>query len=251
MRVHQQRAYVLLNRPYSETSWVVETFSREYGRVALMAKGARRFKSKVRGALLPFQPLLLGWIGKGEIPTVTSAEIDLAGYKIADQELSGDGLVCGFYCNELLVNLLHRHDPHPALFDHYHDAVLALSVSHGAELAGILREFERLLMKETGYEVSFSVEADGKTPIEDLGHYFYHAGEGFTRTAIQQSRSVSGRVIKSLNPEVNGVLSSAEVAQGKRLMRDILAINLGRKKIVSRELFYPKSGNQEVRDQDI
>ncbi len=247
MRVHQQRAYILLNRPYSETSWVVETFSREHGRLAVMAKGARRFKSRLRGALLPFQPLLLSWSGKGEIPTLTSAEIDLVDYKIAEHELTRDGLVCGFYCNELIINLLHRYDPHPALFDHYHETVLALSDSQGVELATTLRDFERVLMKETGYEVSFDMEADGRTAVEDDGYYRYQSGEGFIRVAIQQPRTVSGRVIKSLASSFSGELSSAEVAQGKQLMRDILGLSLGRKKIVSRELFFPKAGNQEVR----
>jgi len=159
MRVHQQQAYVLLNRPYSETSWLVEVFSRDYGRLTLMAKGARRIKSKLKGSLLPFQPLLLSWVGKGEMPTLTSAEIDQSGYRLLDHELKGDALVCGFYCNELIINLLHRHDPHTKLFDDYHAVIMSLSKNLGPEnveskkmtLANLLRRFEQVLMRETGY----------------------------------------------------------------------------------------------------
>jgi len=247
MRVHQQRAYVLLNRPYSETSWIVEAFSREHGRIALMAKGARRFKSRLRGALLPLQPLLISWTGKGEVPTLTSAEVDINDYKIDDQELVGDSLVCGFYCNELVNNLLHRYDPHPALFDRYHETVIKLASSKGAALAATLREFERVVMKEIGYEVDFELEADGKTRIDEHAHYRYVAGEGFIRLLTVQAKSVSGRVIKSLALNDHGEPSTEEVAQGKQLMRDILGLTMGRKKIVSRELFYPIAGNTNIR----
>jgi len=125
MRVHHQAAYVLVNRPYSETSWIVEVFTRDYGRFSLMAKGARRIKSKLKGALQPFQPLLISWVGKGEMPILTSAEIDQEQYDFAAHDLQGDALVCGFYCNELMVNLLHRHDPHAELFERYHKTIMA------------------------------------------------------------------------------------------------------------------------------
>ncbi|MEM7357825.1 MAG: DNA repair protein RecO [Pseudomonadota bacterium] len=245
MRVHQQPAYVLLNRPYSETSWIVEIFSRNHGRLALMAKGARRIKSRVRGVLLPFQPVLLSWTGKGEIPTLTAAEIEVAELNMIDHELSGDQLVCGFYCNELLIYLLHRHDPHPALFDRYHETILGLydpaSVANEASLANTLRGFEQIIIKETGYEVSFSVEADGKTPIEAQAWYLFQQGQGFVRTSAEQIDAIAGRVILGLQPgqKFNG--NGEDVSRGKYLMRDILSKTLGYKKITSRELFFPKS----------
>ena len=155
MRVHHQPAYVLVNRPYSETSWIVEIFSREYGRLTLMAKGARRIKSKLKGTLIPFQPILVSWTGKGEVPTLTAAEIDQTDYKLIEHELRGDALVCGFYCNELIVNLLHRNDPHGALFDRYHSTIMALSQAVSDDvLPLVLRKFEQVVMKETGYQLS-------------------------------------------------------------------------------------------------
>lgn len=241
MRVHHQRAYVLVNRPYSETSWISEIFTRDYGRLALMAKGARRIKSKLKGALLPFQPILVSWTGKGEVPTLTSVEIDQTDYKLIDHELMGDALVCGFYCNELIVNLLHRHDPHALLFDRYHTTIMALSEAGSEEvLPLVLRKFEQVVMKETGYQINFDFESDGKTKIEDHCFYRYQPSQGFVRLASAQPMSCSGRVIKSLNTHSRIDLSIEEVSQGKQLMRDILRQTLGRKPIVSRELFYPK-----------
>lgn len=251
MRVHHQPCYVLLNRPYSETSWIVEVFSRDFGRLALMAKGARRVKSKLKGTLLPFQPVLLAWTGKGEIPTLTSAEIDQSDFKLAEHELRGDALVCGFYCNELVVNLLHRHDPHSSLFKRYHETIMSLAqVQLESSSPQVLREFEKIVMKETGYEVNFEFEAGGKTPIDEKGFYRYQSNQGFVRLAGPQRAAFSGRVIKFLALGADGsnqMLSSSgsfsnlEVSQAKQLMRDILSQTLGYKQVVSRELFYPKN----------
>lgn len=257
MRESNQQAYVLINRPYSETSWISEVFTREHGRLGLMAKGARRQKSKLKGALMPFQPVRLDWVGKGEIPTLVSAEINLSEYSLLDHELTGDALVCGFYCNELIVNLLHRHDPHSVLFDRYHDTLIALAKSEQPLLLpAILREFEISVMRETGYAVDFHNEADGVSEIERDGFYRYQTGQGFIRVASQVRGSFSGRVIRSLDTSIikaptrtndehsshqDGVILSAyELSQAKQLMRDILRNSLGRRAIISRELFYPK-----------
>jgi len=237
MRVHQQQAYILLNRPYSETSWIVEVFSRDHGRLALMAKGARRIKSQLKGVLLPFQPVLLSWSGKGEIPTLTSAEIDQTVYNLIDHELRGDALVCGFYCNELIANLLHRHDPHKQLFMDYHQAIMVLNnANEDDNLGEALRDFEQKLMKEIGYEVSFKLEADGKTPIDPNGQYRFQASQGFVRIASSNVGAIAGEVILGMSQK-----TSSNSSLGKHLMRDILSQTLGSKKIVSRDLFFPKS----------
>lgn len=244
MRVHQQTAYVLLNRPYSETSWIVEIFSRDYGRLALMAKGARRLKSPFKGTLLPFQPTLLSWTGKGEVPTLTAAEIQTDQFDLFHNELSGEALVCAFYCNELIVNLLHRHDPHRVLFDQYHQTILRLHQKVGQgerNLAEQLRDFERIIIKETGYAVNFLLEAEGKGELNDASYYLFQRGRGFVGCESSHPKAVLGRVIKALDSQHDLFLSDAERLQGKLLMRDILSQTLGYKKIKSRELFFPKS----------
>lgn len=245
MRVHQQAAYVLINRPYSESSLIVEIFSREYGRMALMAKGARRIKSQLKGVLLPFQPVLLSWVGKGEIPTLTSAEIVVSEFNLIENDLKGDQLVCGFYCNELLVYLLHRYDPHPQLFDRYHKTIIRLydpeSVASEAKLAATLREFEQIMLKETGYEVSFEKEADGKTAIHPQGYYQFQPGQGFVRSLPGQVKAVKGRVILAMQTDWESIADQNHMSSVKHLMRDILKQSLGYQKINSRELFFPKA----------
>ena len=102
MRLTGEPAFVLHRRPFSESSLVVELFTRNLGRVAALAKGARRPGSPLR-LLDPFQPLLIGMSGRGELPTLTHAEADGCAYALA-----GGALFCGFYLNELLLRLLER-----------------------------------------------------------------------------------------------------------------------------------------------
>src|SRR5688572_847056 len=97
----EQPAFVLHSYPFRETSLVVELFTRDFGRVAVVAKGARRPKSSLRGILLAFQPISVGWAGKGELQTLTRAE-----WQGTYRPLAGLALICGFYVNELLLKLL-------------------------------------------------------------------------------------------------------------------------------------------------
>ena len=150
-------AFVLHAYPFRETSLIVEAFSRNFGRVALVAKGARRPKSSLRGLLLAFQPLLLSWTGKAELRTLTRAE-----WQGGQPPLPGLALICGFYLNELLLKLLPREDPHERLFDYYQQALLALA--REPEPAVVLRRFELLLLTELGYALLLEREADSGAP---------------------------------------------------------------------------------------
>ena len=104
--------------PFRETSLIVEVFSRDFGRVALLARGARRPRSALRGVLLAFQPLEVGWAGKGEVQTLMKAE-----WQGGQPLLAGKALFCGYYLNELLMHLLPREDAHERLFAVYADTL--------------------------------------------------------------------------------------------------------------------------------
>jgi DNA repair protein RecO (recombination protein O) len=183
----------------------------------------------------------LGW----QIPTLTSAEIDVSGFNLIENDLQGDQLVCGFYCNELLVYLLHRHDPHPQLFDRYHSTIIRLydpeSVASEAKLAATVRKFEQIMLKETGYEVSFEKEADGKTAIQGEAFYQFQPGQGFVRSLPDQVKSVAGDVILAMQADLESNAAQTHMIRVKHLMRDILKQSLGHQKINSRELFFPKA----------
>ncbi len=128
MRISEQPAYVLHHYSYGETSLLLEVFTRDFGRLGILAKGARRARPRARVPLEPFQRLLIGWSGKGELPALTSVDLD-------DDPifLSGEALYCGFYMNELLFRMLHRHDPHENLFVVYQSSLRALQADDIAE----------------------------------------------------------------------------------------------------------------------
>ena len=111
-------SYVLHHYDWSESSVILDLFTREQGRIAVAAKGAKRPFSQLRSVLLPFQRL---HVSLGRVPSGDEArEVHpLRGAEWAGGHamLSGAALFSGFYLNELLMKLLARHDPHAPLFD--------------------------------------------------------------------------------------------------------------------------------------
>jgi DNA repair protein RecO (recombination protein O) len=166
MRVHSQAAFVLHCRPFRETSLIVEVFTRDFGRLGLVARGARDIRSRRRALLLPFQLLQIGWSGKGELPLLTGIEM-LSGAR----ELVGQQRYAAFYLNELLLRLLHRHDPHEMLFDSFSDTLDALY--QGEDTQQVLRRFEKRLLSDTGYGLILTHEANSTKPIQPLVVYNY------------------------------------------------------------------------------
>ena len=73
-RVNNEAGFILHTYPFKETSVVAEVFTRGHGRVALIARGARRPTSTLRGLMQPFTPLLLSWFGKSDLKTLHAAE---------------------------------------------------------------------------------------------------------------------------------------------------------------------------------
>ncbi|HOV18396.1 DNA repair protein RecO [Ottowia sp.] len=166
-RVTHEPAYVLHHYDWSESSLIVEAFTRSHGRMALVAKGAKRPSSNFRPVLLPLQPLLLSWGGEGEIRTLKGAE--WGGGLVMP---TGEALLSGYYANELLLRLLAREDAHPRLFDAY-AALVHVLASPDAEVLSpaALRAFELLLLRETGHLPALDAQSLTLAPIEgDTGY---------------------------------------------------------------------------------
>ncbi|HEU4924882.1 MAG TPA: DNA repair protein RecO [Burkholderiales bacterium] len=191
-RTDHQPAYVLHTYAYKETSLIVEAFTRGFGRVALLARGARRPRSAMRGVLLSFHPLRLGWTASAELGNLISAE-----WAGALPPLAGRALMCGFYLNELVLRLLPRDDPHEALFDCYGEALGALAA--GAAQASVLRSFEKRLLAELGYAPLLEREAASGAPIEPGRRYVYEPDRGPMPSRNSSSHlSVSGQTLLDL-----------------------------------------------------
>src|ERR1051326_3923159 len=120
LRVQLEPSYLLSVRPYRETSALVEALTRGYGRIGVVARGARGPKSRLRGVLQPFRRVLLSWSERGELGTLSAAELE------GGVPPDGEAVLSGWYLNELLLRLLPRRDPHPEVFDDYAAALAAL-----------------------------------------------------------------------------------------------------------------------------
>jgi DNA repair protein RecO (recombination protein O) len=173
-RADHEAGYVLHTYAYKETSLIIEAFTRRFGRVALLARGARRPRSAMRGVLLSFHPLSFTWTASAELGTLIGVEWS-GGWSAERRPLAGQGLMCGFYVNELVLRLLPRDDPHEALFDFY-DASLG-HLSQGGGQGATLRTFEKRLLAELGYAPLLERDAMSQ-PIDPQRYYIYEPERG-------------------------------------------------------------------------
>ncbi|TIC87323.1 DNA repair protein RecO [Crenobacter intestini] len=230
-KVDKQRAYILHAQPYRETSLLLDVLTAAYGRVALVARGARRPRAELRGLLMPFQPLRLSWFGKNEVKTVHGADW-VGGVRM----LEGQALVCGFYLNELTVRLVLRDEPSDALFAAYDEAVRALA-SPGASHAAALRRYEIKLLQAQGYAPALCSDAAGE-PLDAAALYRVHADASPERwlggTVPGEHAVVRGSTLLALaGGELADAHSRREARQVTRLM---LANILGDAHLASRAL---------------
>ncbi len=230
VRQDAQPAFVLHHYPYRETSLVIETFTRDFGRVPLMARGARRPKSALRGVLLAFQPLLIGWSGKSELRTLHKAEWQ-GGYL----PLKGLSLICGFYLNELLLKLLHRDDPHDRLFAIYQETLAALTGD--GNHAEVLRRFEKNLLRELGYALTLDVDVESGKPVAAERRYTYIVERGPVACNDAPQRNeveLSGQTLIDMQSDV--YTNNVTQQQSKALMRMLINHYLGNQVLHTRSL---------------
>lgn len=216
-RVQLEPGYILHARPYSDTSLLIEAFTRVQGRIGLIAKGARAPKSKIRGLLQPLQPLLLSWVESGELATLTGAEAQAAAIA-----LSGERVFYAWYLNELLLKLLQRHDPHPALFERYAAALPQLAGERGE---AALRFFEKHLLAETGYGLLLPADLRGDR------HYRYDEERG---PAVTAGEGLLGASLIALRDEQE--LDARALADTRKLLRALVARQLGGKELETARL---------------
>lgn len=222
-RIDGQAAFILHTVPYRETSLILEVFSCHYGRVSMVARGARRPQSSLRGVLMAFQPVELAWFGASELKTLHKAE-----WVGGVPQLSGLALMCGFYLNELLLRLLAKEDAHPALFGHYFTAVSELA-AHGP-VEPILRRFELALLAELGYGLDLKRDAASQ-PIAAELRYRYVPQAGLQAHPLG---SLAGSSL--INMAADKWQDALTLQQSKLLMRTMLSALLGEQPLHTRQL---------------
>jgi len=229
-RINNEPGFILHTYPFKETSVVAEVFTRSHGRMALIARGARRPASALRGLMQPFTPLLVSWFGKSELKTLHAAEWQ--GGLMAPQ---GRALMCGFYLNELLLRLLARGDAHELLYDRYVDTLDQLAgEACSTDYERILRRFEKNLLSEIGYGATFDVDAESGTPIEPSVRYVFQPERGALRARGQPGCPVSGQTLIDL--AAGRFERPATLAEAKSLMRALINHTLGTKPLYTRQL---------------
>jgi DNA repair protein RecO (recombination protein O) len=231
--------FVLHSYPYKETSLILETFTRSHGRVAMVAKGAKR-GSASKYALNAFQPLSLEWFGKADMKTLKAAD-----HQRINPQIRGAALMAAFYVNELLLKLVAKDDAHEQLFERYSETICALaglqtSSQLSREIEIVLRRFELKMLEELGYGLTLTHEADSDAAIDARAEYLYVVERGPLRlTSQQEVRAVepvklAGSTILAL---ARGELSDAlTLAQAKQLMRRVINHHLGDKSLHTRQL---------------
>ena len=230
MQLHQ--SYILHRRNYRNSSLLLELYTKDQGRLPAIAKGVKSTRSKRQGELQPFNPLLLGLSGRGEICNITTIDSERRPYK-----LIGSALYCGLYLSELLMRMTARNDPHPELFECYERTLAELA--QGDALDHALRRFEIGMLEALGYGLLLNCEADTGESLQPDRLYRYQIEHGPVpaETGSRDGDRVRGSTLLALS---RGDRLESEAAQeAKRLMRSVLMHYLGIKPLKSRELFRP------------
>lgn len=231
MRHLSEPAFILHTRPYRETSLIVEAFSRNHGRLGVVAKGARNPKSRLRALLLPFQPLLLSWSGKGDLALLTGAEaVGTA------RQLVGKNRYAAFYLNELLMRLLHRHDAHPELFDRYSAALEDLHENDAVQDS--LRIFEKHLLAGIGYAMILDHDAGSGQPLkpDQVYEYLPERGPELIAGNMGAGHKLLGSSLLDLNQE--SFHSGRSRYEARRLTRYLIERQIADRSLRSRQIFH-------------
>ena len=226
-RVSLEPAWILHHYPYRDSSLLLEVFSHEYGRIGLIARGARSAKGRWQNQLQMLRPLLLSWSMRGELGTLTGVD-SRGGMDV----FPGRQVLCACYLNELLMRLLTRHDPHPELFGAYEDALLML----GSAEEPALRLFEKRLLQALGYGLLLDYEYESGDAVQAGSLYEYRLEKGPVRCGQAAGNGVflQGASLLALHSE--DLQDAQACREVKQLMRAALALYLGERPLRTREV---------------
>jgi DNA repair protein RecO (recombination protein O) len=238
-RAPEEPAFVLHRYDWSESSLILEVFTRRYGRVALAAKGAKRPHSALRPVLLPMQPLNISFSGESEVRTLKTAE--WVGGQVMP---SGRALLTGYYINELVLRLLARDDPHEMLFDHYAALVRLVGVDAGPLLQAGLRAFELSLLKEIGLLPALDMQTSTSDPLRTQTLYRLIPESGLREALDLNDGGLPGAQWLQLHVALSGGDAFQPLVNACLPVRDALRPQL-------RELLHYHCGGRNLRTRDM
>ena len=227
-RIQNEPAWLLHHRPFRDTSRILDVLSRDHGRLSLVARGSRGARSRLKGILRPFMPLQLSWVIRGDMGTLTGAEVD--GPPIA---LTGDALMSGYYVNELMLNLLHRHDPQPEIYAAYRDAVAELN--RAGDVAATLRRFEMTLLELLGYALNLDHDTRTGEVLDPAATYEYRVEQGPVPIERREGPMIfTGQELRAIAQQAFD--DDATLLRAGRLLKNVVAWHLDGKELNSRKV---------------
>ncbi len=240
-RIDLQLSYILHTRAYRDTSLLVDVLTKDYGKITVIAKGARKSKSSQRYLLQPFSPVLLSWQGKSSLKTLVGIESvaseHIATGSLGTTPLQGKKLYSAMYANELLTFLLQQDDPSDHIFQCYQYLLKQLCFSD-RDIECCLREFEFSLLSELGYGINFDYEANSGSPIEAINNYIFVQNHGFVLADDYmdiRDPLFMGKAILNIR---DGLYEDKETRQAAKILSRItLRPHLKGRQLKSRELF--------------
>jgi DNA repair protein RecO (recombination protein O) len=238
-----QAAYVLHRYDWSESSLILDLFTREQGRIAVVAKGAKRPYSQLRPVLLPFQRIQ---VTLGKPPRASASSGGSSGESASDVQtlrgaewagghamLTGAALFSGFYLNELLMKLLARSDAHPVLFDAYAQTLALLASTDDGAVQTALRAFELALLQQVGVLPDLSRVTMTQDEVDPAGRYLLLPEQGVA-TSRGRENELAGQTLVGLQAALqHGSLAALQQAcapalqELKLLLRALLHYHLG------------------------
>jgi DNA repair protein RecO (recombination protein O) len=227
-RIQNQPAWLLHHRPFRDSSQILDILSLDQGRLAVVARGSRGAKSKLRGILRPFLPLQLSWFIRSDMGTLTGAEMNGA-----PLSLSGDALLSGYYVNELILKLLQRHDSQPEIFAAYSRTIERLA--GGKEVAAYLRQFEIELLRILGYALNLDHDTQTTEPLRPQQQYEYRVEQGLVPVSDREGPMVfRGAEIDAIRNQQ--FADPAVLKNAGSLLRNVIAYHLDGKELKSRKV---------------
>jgi len=222
VRVSDQPAFILRRRDWRDSSLLLDIFTRDYGCIRVMAKGARRNPAKA--PYQPFAMLTVSWRGQHELKTLTGIEsialpVDESNY------------LALLYTNELINAMLPPQEENPAIFSAY----LELLQNANRKInEGVLRRFELELMQSLGYFPDISADALSGQPIQAHNYYQFVINSGFVTCAESDRNSVSGESVMAWLKE--DYRQGAVLRLAKSVLRSTIDFNLHGKALKSRDV---------------
>jgi DNA repair protein RecO (recombination protein O) len=243
-KILHEPAYVLHQYPFSESSLILELFTRHYGRVALVAKGVKRPSSQFRPVLLPLQKLSVAYSGDAEVRTLKGAEW-AGGHTMP----SGDALLSGYYINELMMKLLARDDPHDRLFDAYAQMVVWLRDASGLDAS--LRSFELVLLRDVGLLPALDVASLAQGALQDDVRYSLVPELGLRAASSDEAPSLSAAEWLAVQQQLERPDAASAMQSLRQLMVALPAASRNALKSQLRAVLQFHAGGQGLRTRQL